>query len=70
MELARRHEMKRMLGYDVQAEVVDTQGNFVRPSSEFSWENRGNPNEGEWLTFRGNVIYHFEGCAKISMNQT
>ena len=60
----------RILGYDVQAEVVDAQGNFVRRSSEFSWENRGNPNEGEWLTFRGNVVIHFTPCPQIGMNNT
>jgi len=59
----------RILGYDVPAEVVDAQGNFVRSSSEFSWTNRGNPNEGEWLKFRGNAVVHVFWCPYVSMNQ-
>ncbi len=59
----------RVLGYDVQAELVDAQGSFVRSSTEFSWENRGDPNEGSWLLFRGNVYFHLEWCASVCTNQ-
>ena len=59
----------RVLGYDVQAELVDAQGDFVRSSTEFSWEHRGDATEGEWLTFKGNIIFHFSCCLAIAANQ-
>jgi hypothetical protein len=58
----------RILGYDVQAELVDAEGNFVRSSTEFSWEHRGNPIEGEWFTFKGNALIHTGGCVVIRVN--
>ncbi|MBU0596168.1 hypothetical protein KJ567_05750 [Candidatus Bipolaricaulota bacterium] len=59
----------RILGYDVQAELVGAEGNFVRLSTEFSWTNRGAPIEGEWLLFRGNVIWHAMFCGSTTSNQ-
>lgn len=59
----------RILGYDVQAELVDAQGTFVRSSTDFSWENRGTANEDEWLTFRGNATFHFLFCVVVHTNQ-
>jgi len=59
----------RALGYDVQAELVDAEGSFVRSSTEFSWEDRGNPTDREWLTFRGNLVFHMMWCATVSTNQ-
>ncbi len=59
----------RILGYDVQAELVDAEGNFVRSSTDFSWEHRGDPIEGEWVTFKGNVGWHFLTCTVVGTNQ-
>lgn len=59
----------RILGYDVQAELVDAEGNFVRSSTEFSWEHRGDPIEGEWLMLKGNIIFHGTDCEQTTTNQ-
>jgi len=59
----------RILGYDVPAELVDADGEFVRSSTEFSWEDRGAPAEGEWFLYRGNVIFHVIFCATTGTNQ-
>lgn len=59
----------RILGYDVQAELVNADGSFVRSSTEFSWDNRGAPNEPEWLLARGNVFFHFAFCGVVGTNQ-
>ena len=59
----------RIRGYDVQAELVDIEGSFIRSSTEFAWEHRGDPIKGEELTFRGNIYVHMEWCAEACTNQ-
>jgi len=59
----------RALGYDVQAELVDADGSFVRASTEFSWTDRGAPTEGEWVLVRGNVYFHLISCSVVGTNQ-
>jgi len=58
----------RIVTYD-KAELVDAKGAFVRHSTEFSWTHRGNPNEGEWYTYLGNIKFHFGQCTTTSTNQ-
>ena len=59
----------RIRGYDVQAELVDVEGSFIRSSTEFAWEYRGDPIKGEELTFRGNIYVHMVWCAEACTNQ-
>ena len=59
----------RVLGYDVQAEMVDSSGAFVRQSTEFSWKNRGAPTEGEWVRASGNITFHTMSCGTACTNQ-
>jgi len=58
----------RILDYS-KAELVNGKGAFVRHSTELSWGKRGNPDEGEWYLFLGNVKFHLGQCTTASTNQ-
>lgn len=56
----------RVVSYE-QAEMVDANGKFIRPSTTFSWLRGGN--EPEWYKFLGNVTFHFNQCITTGANQ-
>ncbi|MFC2078465.1 hypothetical protein ACFLSZ_00630 [Candidatus Bipolaricaulota bacterium] len=59
----------RIVSYE-QAELVNAEGEFVRYSTAFSWEERGTDDpEPEWHKYVGNYVVHFFTCGSISTNQ-
>ena len=58
----------RIVSYE-RAELVTADGEFVRYSTEMSWD-RGTPDpEPEWHKYLGNYSYHAPSCVTITTNQ-